>query len=295
MRVTENGMANQYLRNINSAREQVTSLQSQIASGKRVLKTSDDPHATGAILQLNGAIEANDQYARSTGEAESQLESSTASLQNLGYLLLNVKDLVVRAANGANVDSRSVFAVSIDAYLGEAMDIANTKFGGKYIFGGTNTLQQPFELATDRSAVTANPNGIDGTIEYPIRDGLTQASNISGQEAFQGTAVFDLLIRFRNDLTNGQAPASADMAQLDQLMEHVLTVTSKAGSYLQTAQANDTFLASQKTQLMSLLSMQQDADIATSVTDMQRSQTLLDAALNTTARILPKSLLDFLK
>jgi len=62
MRVTENGMATNYLTNMNQARQKIMDLQSQLASGKRVQKPSDDPIATGTIMRLQTALSQNAQY-----------------------------------------------------------------------------------------------------------------------------------------------------------------------------------------------------------------------------------------
>ncbi len=295
MRVTENHLATQYLNNVQNTRQRVADLQSKIASGKRVLKPSDDPRATDGILRFQALLEANEQYQRSNADGQSFLQATSETLGSISDSLLGLKGLLVRANNSANIETLPSFATSADAILGELVDMANTRFNGKYIFGGTNTLERPFTLDAARTAVTANPNGIDGVIAYPVGEGITQQSNIPGDEAFQGTTIFDTIIRIRDTMAAGTIPTAADIDEVSAQLDYMLTKAGKAGMFVNTMTANEAFLASQETQLRSLLSIEQDTDVAEAITEMKRGELMLDAALNTMARILPKSLLDFLR
>ncbi|MCU0411706.1 MAG: flagellar hook-associated protein FlgL [Bacteroidetes bacterium] len=295
MRVTENHLATQYLNNVQNTRQRVADLQSKIASGKRVLKPSDDPRATDGILRFQALLEANEQYQRSNADGQSFLQATSETLGSISDSLLGLKGLLVRANNSANIETLPSFATSADAILGDLVDMANTRFNGKYIFGGTNTLERPFTLDAARTAVTANPNGIDGIIAYPVGEGITQQSNIPGDEAFQGTTLFDTIIRIRDAMAAGTIPTAADIDEVSAQLDYMLTKAGKAGMFVNTMTANEAFLASQETQLRSLLSIEQDTDVAEAITEMKRGELMLDAALNTMARILPKSLLDFLR
>ncbi len=295
MRVTENHLATQYLNNVQNTRQRVADLQSKIASGKRVLKPSDDPRATDGILRFQALLEANEQYQRSNADGQSFLQATSETLGSISDSLLGLKGLLVRANNSANIETLPSFATSADAILGDLVDMANTRFNGKYIFGGTNTLERPFTLDAARTAVTTNPNGIDGVIAYPVGEGITQQSNIPGDEAFQGTTIFDTIIRIRDTMAAGTIPTAADIDEVSAQLDYMLTKAGKAGMFVNTMTANEAFLASQETQLRSLLSIEQDTDVAEAITEMKRGELMLDAALNTMARILPKSLLDFLR
>jgi flagellar hook-associated protein 3 FlgL len=294
MRVTENYAATRFLENINRTRERVGDLQGKIASGKRVMKPSDDPRASDGILRLQAQLEANEQFVRSTSDAQAFMESTSDALSKMSDLLLQAKDLLVRANNSANIETLPTFAISMDSLLSELVDFSNTRFNGKYIFGGTNTLQQPFSLNAARTAVTVNPNGIDGLVKYPIGEGVTQSANIPGDVAFQGTVIFDTMMRLRDAMAAGTMPPIVDVDMVSTQLDYMLNQSSTAGMNVQALLTNESFLASQETQLRSLLSMQQDTDIAEAITELKRNEVMLEAALNTTARIIPKSLLDFL-
>ncbi|MCX7984368.1 MAG: flagellar hook-associated protein FlgL [Bacteroidetes bacterium] len=295
MRITESNMASRYMDSINKTRERLVNLQSQTATGKRVLKVSDDPQGTALILRLKSILTANEQYISNTQEAQSFMEVTSNTLDQIADVLTLLKEVITRAMNGSLTETYDTFALQVDEFLDEVVHLSNTQFNGRYIFSGTNILEQPFTLAADRSAVTINPNGITGTIEVPIAEGLKQNINIDGQEAFRGTGLFDLFIKLRTALQAGHSPTKADIDEIDSMLDHILTQSSKAGLIAQQLTHHVSYLEGQTISLQSLLSMVQDTDIAESITQLQQNELMLQAALSITARILPKTLLDYLR
>lgn len=295
MRITENNIVSSLLLNINSSREQITKLQSQLASGKRVLKPSDDPQATDSILRLQAVIDKNEQYLKNVADGQAVLEETSTVLDGFLSIMQDVKNELITASNGSRQEALPVQANRLDQLLTQAVEIANTKFNGKYIFAGTNTLEAPFVLAADHSTVTANPNGITGSINYDVAEGSAQTVNMDGQEAFQGVQFFTTVIQLRDKLASGQFPAVGDVESVGAIIDHVLGKASKAGSISQGMDAMQIHLDEQQTQLRALLSIDQDADVAQAALQLKQNELMLDAALNTGARILPKSLLDFLR
>ena len=296
MRVTESNIASNFLININETRERITQEQSQLASGKRVLKVSDDPQATNTILRLKSLLSNNSQYQKNNAQAQSQAQAAESALNSFTDLMVNLKGILTQATNGSltSADLKS-YGDQVDQLLGQAVDIANTQSNGVYVFGGTNTKQQPFTLAADDSSVAANPNGITGSIQVPVNEGINQTVNIDGQQAFQGTAIFNLIIQVRNELQSGQGPTTAEAQSVDTYIDSVANATGKAGSIMQYLTNNDTMLTSQQTQLEQLLSVQQDSDIAETTLRMNQDQLDLQAALSSGASVLPDTLLNFLK
>jgi flagellar hook-associated protein 3 FlgL len=295
MRITENIVSYNYLENVNQTREKIVDLQAQMASGKRVRKPSDDPRASDAIIRLTQALASNEQYSRNVEDGRGMADVTSTTLDGAAELFLTFKEVVVKASNGSADESFNIYAQQVDQLLSQMLSIANTRFNGKHIFGGTQTLEVPFTLSLDRQTVTKNPNGVGGTISYPVSDVLSQKVNISGEEAFQGTAIFDLMIQVRNTLLGKTPPTKTEVDAVNAGFDHLLQTTSTAGSYVQGLDALTEHLDQQKTKLMEFLSAEQDSDLAESVMKLKQQETMLEAAINTGARILPKTLLDFLR
>lgn len=240
-------------------------------------------------------IASNGQYASNTANALTMMQTTSSQLDSFASILSNVKSTIVSATSSSTGSSElATYASTIDQALDEALNIANTQSNGKYIFAGTNTQQQPFTLASDRSSVSANANGIAGSISLPIADGASQVTNLDGQQAFEGTTIFHTLINLRNSLSSGSTPTTADQQALDDAYSYVTGQSAKAGMIVSQLTNNQTSLASQKTQLQSMLSDQRDTDVATAITKEQSVESNLEAALQITAQTLPKSLLTYL-
>ena len=294
MRVTEGSMASDILSNVNRSKERILQMQLQLATMKRVQKPSDDPQAAQAILRLNGLLGRNDQFQKNVSEGVSMMQTTDSALEQFGGIVDEARQVMMAAVNDPDPAQLATYADRIDQLLSEAVDTANTRFNGKYIFGGTQTTDPPFILAADRSAVTMNPNGITGKIQYPVGEGVLVDVNIDGQEAFSGTDPFTLLIQVRDSLRAGTVPTQAQIDAATVAFNHATDEGSKAGSMLQSLTANGDQLSGQRQQLESLMSVQQDVDVADLAMKLNMEQNGLDAALSVAARILPKSLVDFL-
>jgi len=293
MRITHNMSVSNFLLNINRTRERIDDLQVQIASGKRVAKPSDDPYEISSIQRLSSLIEHTEQYQQNVGEGNVMLLATENALDQAHGVLVEIKEILVAATNGIHqADTFRTFGEQVGQKLNHLIDIANTRFNGKYLFGGTQTLTKPYTLG---ATVTANPAGISGNIQLDIMDGTKQTINISGEEAFQGATILDLIRQIRDTLQSGSQPTSAQMDQLDDAIDHVLEMTGKAGAMVQQLNAVEGQLERQQLELKQLLSLKYDTDTAEAIVKLKQQELALEAALNAGASILQKSLLDFLR
>ncbi len=295
MRVTDNMFTNNFLRNVHGARARMSRLQDQIATGRRVLTPSDDPAAAERILRLKNAIARNDQFQNTVADGQAMMQATEQALSRFTDLMIEAKDIVTRARSGGRTSDLPTLADELDRLLTDAVQTANTRFNGKYLFGGTQTTDPPFILAPDRSNVTVNPNGITGTIEVVVNEGAVQVINIDGQQAFQGAAIFQELIAIRDAMRNGTPPTAAQYDAVDGFGKHVASQTGRAGQILTSLGMQEEVLRNQADQLVALLSADEDTDFAEASLLLKKEELMLDAALSTGARLLPKSLMDFLQ
>jgi flagellar hook-associated protein 3 FlgL len=298
MRITEGMMAGDFLYTINKNRAQINKLEIDLASGKRLQKVSDDPTAADAVLRLNAGIDRNDQYQKNVTDGQGVLAQTGSSLDDMGSLLQEVQSIVVQAKDGDQTSVMGSLAERVDQLLNEAVSLANSKFNGKFIFGGTQTTAQPYTLVTNPGPPATQSVAYAGNAEiihYPTGESLVQQVSVPGSEAFGGTALFNSLIRVRDTLRAGQTPSTDDANAVAAALDTVTQTASKAGSLSQSLDNTTVHLTNQKTQLQVLLSAEQDTDVAEASLNLKQAQTMLDAALASGAQILPKSLLDFLK
>jgi flagellar hook-associated protein 3 FlgL len=297
MRITESRITSDFLYNINNTQQRINEYQNQLASGVRVNEPSDDPEAADMILRLNTSIARNEQFSSNISAAQSMLSTTTDALDGVQEIIGKLQTTMAQASNGADKSALSTFADTVDGYLNQAIALANTQFNGKYVFGGTQTQTQPYLLTANAApppSQIVTYNGNAGTIDYAVGEGQTEKVNVSGQTAFNGTALFNELITIRDNLRAGITPSQADSTAVQNSLQSVLNVSGSAGTVLQSLDSTAAHLAQQHTQLLALRSVQQDTDVASATLHLKLEQNTLEAALSMGAKILPQSLVNFL-
>ena len=124
----------------------MSNLQNQMTTGKRVNQASDDP-AAAAIAER--AVAAQGQITatqRAVSASQTVMTQTESSLGDAGNLLQSARALIVQAGNATLADSdRQSIATQLQSIRSQLLDIANTSNGaGSYLFGGQAATQKPF-------------------------------------------------------------------------------------------------------------------------------------------------------
>jgi flagellar hook-associated protein 3 FlgL len=295
MRINENQLINDLLYSLGQSRQAVDALQAQISSGKLVNKPSDDPVLMQRLMLLQDQVNQNSMFQQNAGYAVNFLSSQSSALDQSVQVLTQIKGLILSAANDQNSADQSTYASRLDESINQLLDLANTKFGDRYVFGGRQTTNQPFLMKPDRTGVVVNPNGIDGVLQVDIGYQIKAQYNVTGAEAFSNGQIFSDLIAIRDKMKSGTAPSSGDIQTIDNYLNQLISTNAKAGSMINRFQLIQQQLSSESDSLKSTISTLGDTDIAAAVIQLQQKQIALNAALQTGAGIIQLSLANFLK
>lgn len=181
MRITDKMVHNQVTQNLQKNRLEMTDLQNQAATQKRINKPSDDPSASARVLASRTEERGATQYIKNINMARSFLEFSDQSLSELSESLMRAKELAIQQANdaGASSETRRVAAMEIEQIYNQAVQVGNRKLGERFIFGGTQTTRTPFDINGDY-------HGDDGEMKLQINKDAFVAMNISGDKLLLG-------------------------------------------------------------------------------------------------------------
>jgi hypothetical protein len=128
---------------------------------------------------------------------------------------------------------------------------------------------------------------------------LAEEATGGGPSTFTGMqksiSVFNKLLELRDTLQNGKQPTADDMAFIGIMQDVVMREEARAGSLSESLTAADTYLTAHREHLLDLLGDKQDVNLAEIGMKLSQEQVMLDAALSAAARVIPKTLLDFLK
>jgi flagellar hook-associated protein 3 FlgL len=208
---------------VDIARQQfeISEIQNQIGTGKRINKPSDGPAESARIIDLNQAIGSIDQFQRNSIFANQRLGLEDATLSSVNNSLQRVRDLALQANSGSQTgETRAIIRAEVEQRLQELLDYANARDGnGNYLFAGSKSRTQPFT----QTATGVAYNGDQNQLSLKVSANRTIVSSESG---------YDVFVNIKNG--NGDFATSSNAANVG---DGVIT----AGSVIDNAsfQAND--------------------------------------------------------
>lgn len=150
----------------------------------RVKTAADDPVGASRLLQLGQQASMLDQYAANTNTIKATLGQTEAVMNSINNVLQRAKELAIGAGSGGFTDSdRRANAAELGQIEEQLLSLMNTKDeSGKYIFAGSKGDTAPFSRNSDG---TYSYNGDQTTLNLPVGDTMSMATNSTGWEVFQ--------------------------------------------------------------------------------------------------------------
>jgi len=277
--------------------QQDTALQ-ELSSGKRVNVPSDDPLSSSLMVGNQDQSSRTDQYLQNIDTLMSQMQTADTALGSIVTALNQAISLGVEGANGTVSSSqKQQLAQNLLGIQAQVVQLANIEVGGVFLFGGTASTTTPYVLdSTSASGVQYNGNQGVNTVE--IADGLKVQTNLAGDQLFQN-ASGDVFGSLQQLITALQTGTSSDAATATNAVRDALNgITGSRifyGNIENQLNSTQTFLNQEQVNLKSQENTLIGADIAKAATDLTQATTAHNAALAAAAKILPTSLLDYLK
>lgn len=273
------------------ARTQLDRLGSQLATGLRIQRPSDDPAGFEQARALGRTGDRLAQVERGLDAAQLWNDRTAAELGALGDLFARAYEVGLGAANG--VRDAEDFAREIDTLRAEAVERLNATSGDERLFTGNETRTAPLDAS---GAVV--PGDFSGRRTREIAPGVTAAVNVPGSEALYvgGVAAPDRLQALADAVRAGDRDAlTAALGGVGEGRDHYIRLEGRTGT---TARQLQDARASAETQRIAAdagRSRIEDADLAETLGAMQSQQTALEAALRATASQVQTTLLDYLR
>ncbi len=164
MRVTLDGQYRSMISSLQSQMTEMTNLNDQISSGKRLQYLSDDPLASAEVIKFKKRLTHIEQYNKDITRGNAWIKSTDNVLDNVEGIVRDVKTYAEQAATETyDYDNRKEISYHIDAMAEEIMQNANTDINGEYIFSGFKTDRKPFKIP-DSAFQSTGSNGNNFTI-----------------------------------------------------------------------------------------------------------------------------------
>jgi flagellar hook-associated protein 3 FlgL len=211
MRVTGKMLRDKVLYNIQSSLERMQFAQTQVATGKRILKPSDDAVAVSKTLKVRNLLADNEQYQRNMDDGVGWVDSTEPALDAASGLLAELKEIALSGASDTNgADERRALAEQVEGLLEEMVQLANTQYDQRYVFAGTYTLTRPYSATRSISdePVTLPDSGWTDLTNGKLEMGSVTVRGSSSQVYVEGTDYeIDYTAGRIRRLTTGEIPA----------------------------------------------------------------------------------------
>ena len=148
MRMTNNLMFRTYMKNLNSNTKSLDDLNQKVSSQRRFLKISDEPAIALKAFKVRRDLSRIELFRDNIDDIQSTLDEVETSISAINDNVTEAAALILQGRNGTySAEDRKVVASSLRSYQEKILNAANSKFAGKYIFGGASVDEIPFTLA----------------------------------------------------------------------------------------------------------------------------------------------------
>jgi len=146
MRVSTSWMQQQSVNTMMERQGDLSGIQTQMGTGKRINQPSDDPVGAARAVELTHLGADTTQYQRNITSANARLGLEDQTLSSVNNVLGRVRTLLLQGMNASQTDeSRSDIAAEMVQLRGQLLGMANSKDSqGDYIFAGNRTGIAPF-------------------------------------------------------------------------------------------------------------------------------------------------------
>lgn len=311
MRVTSNSFPNTLLSQLGTLASRQARLQQQAATGQRIHNPEDDPRAMRQVLDMQAEARSLDQYGRNIMRLKETASATFTAMRSLKTVNERASEIAVLNDELRSPQERAIYAQEINQLLEQAVQTANSRHRGDYLFAGTRVDQPPFVVEKDADGKITNVRFV-GNADAPeaevAPDVLATGNSIGVNtgttgprglitDARSGADFFRHLIELRDNLTAGNtdAVANSDRANLLKDEENFLYHFGHNGAVQARLEAAGSLAKDQSFAIEQQVSAEVDADLAQTLVRLNEVQTAYTAALQTGGTILSKSLLDFLR
>lgn len=326
MRITNNMVIANMVRNIANNQERENKYQTQLSTGKKISVPSDDPVVASRALKLRTDVSKLEQYKKNISDAQSWLSATDETLGAIGKVLQTAREKIVQAANGTNTDEETrAIAQEIKHLRTQVIHLSNSSYSGRYIFSGFKTDQKLMvddETSADfgKFAINVDNKGTPARLEkifYEVGVGDNININVTGGDLFNnrdtGTTnhsfavagetssmvkMFDEAI-YHMEIGSVVEPdkfaqISKCLDTIDAEIQNVLRVRADIGARQNRMDLTEDRMDNDLVNFTESMSVNEDVDVAETIMNLKNEENVYQSSLAAGARIIQQSLVDFL-
>lgn len=297
MRVTSNTYPDTLLGHLQRTTKDMNMLNEQVSTGQRISKVSEDSASANRILDMQEEKGRITQFSKNAARAQNINNTTISQLQNFIQISDRITELATLADGLKGPDGMKAYAEEVDELIEHAMQSANAKFNGEYIFGGINTGSEPFASTVVDGKITAvSYEGAAEGAEFHLSETGKIRPYTDGATNEQFSEFIGKMIELRDALETGAVDAvtPAMRKNLESSEDDLIFALSRQGSVQMRIEFDLTLNQQRYTDLEENISSEADVDIAQTVVRLTQVQNAYQASLKSAGQVLNRSLLDYL-
>ena len=306
MKISTSQLFDNSVNQMNRQQSKIAEMQAKLASGKQIVKPSDDSEKSAVIQRLQTAIDRQSVYERSLDTAENRLASEESALMSSERILQRIRQLAVQGnTDTLSVDDKEILANEIASLREELISLANTQdANGNYVFAGSNVQTKAFDVNADGDIIY---QGDKTQTSVDISDQRRLVLNRAGDEVFasvdrvvdgdtQDISFFKVIDDFAQALaTDDEDALNLGLEEISSITEGMGAAIADLGARISTVSNQREILEDANLRYQDLLSNAQDLDYATAVTKLSAELLSLEAAQASFAKISQLSLFNYIR
>ncbi|TFV98811.1 flagellar hook-associated protein FlgL [Orlajensenia leifsoniae] len=291
-RVTQTMMMRSAQQNLQASAARLAATQEKAASLRAISRPSDDPTGTADALRTRAEQRSVDQYTRNADNGIGWLTTADTALSTASNVLRRARDLTVQGANDGALSptAKEAIAVELESLRDDLLGIANTAYLGRSVFAGNSDAGVAFQA--DFSFTSA----AGSTVQRRVADDQTVRVDADGDAAFGSGAasVFQLLTDIAADLRSGRN-VQARLGEIDDRATKMVSTQAEVGQRQAQIERAEEMLVAQTGSLEARRAAIEDVDLGQISLDLKMQELAYQSAIAVSAKVLPATLMDYLR
>lgn len=299
MRVAENQRYRQVNTQVSNAKSNNARSLDDVSTQKIIRSISDNPIGLTRAIRYRDQISSTEQNIKNMDMSKGYMDTSEHAMSSLTDCLIRAKELAVAMANDTNdASSRMATAREIREIADQVVMAGNASYNGKYVFGGFRNQTPP--LSEDGNFI-----GDDGKIFVEVRPGTFRPVNIPARNLFmpddddRAQGHFNMVHALQNlcegMMENDKAEIQKDMSELEFHLDKVTGYQASIGGMWNSINNIQTEVTREAEATKGTLSEIEDADAFQVMSELKKTDAILQSTLLASNKVLQPSLLNFLQ
>lgn len=297
MRITDYTLSQQLLYQFGNSSQALSKSYSELSSGQKIVKPSDDPTQASYVLSQQSDLRRNSQYLSNVTRADQLSTVTYASIKSLKDLVTRATELGTKITDLSDASAFTANKTEVNGIIEQAIQLMNTQQNGEYLFGGTKSNASPITVTRDTSgnATAVSYAGGSSSSSILVSENITVSPYSSATQNQEIVDTITHLIALRDAMNSNNASAVRTATTtvtndedliINQMSDHA-TVQSRLdliSDQLKTSASATT----------TEISARADVDIAEATVRYNMMQNAYQASIAAGSKMLSVSLLDYL-